>query len=298
MNNDISYSMYIDEGEKKDEQETYSMPSACPNDQFREINKRNIYSWVKDDAVTECYQCSVNFSLFNRRHHCRGCGRIFCNNCSSKRIELSKDIGSFPKSPESNLIIEFNTLNLLLKISENPLMPIAVLATVWYSTRDFLMLTAALMIMITFQVIVERLVKKEVSKLLFISWCLVIPFGAMTLLLRDPIFLQWKFSIVHWLLGSILLGSYLFKGPVALKSFFLSTGLKLQEVPDESWRNVTYFISIALLAVGTINLYFIYFADLAMWVNFKIFGVTILNILIISASFFYLFSKSPSSEKE
>ena len=189
-------------------------------------------------------------------------------------------------------------MNLLLKISENPLMPIAVLATVWYSTRDFLMLTAAIMVVITFQVIVEKLVKKEVSKLLFISWCLVIPFGAMTLLLRDPIFLQWKFSIVHWLLGSILLGSYLFKGPVALKSFFLSTGLKLQEVPDESWRNVTYFISIALLGVGTINLYFIYFADLAMWVNFKIFGVTILNILIISASFIYLFSKSPSSEKE
>jgi intracellular septation protein len=189
-------------------------------------------------------------------------------------------------------------MNLLLKISENPLTPIVVLASVWYSTRDFLMLTAAIMVVITFQVIVEKLVKKEVSKLLFISWCLVIPFGAMTLLLRDPIFLQWKFSIVHWLLGSILLGSYLFKGPVALKSFFLSTGLKLQEVPDESWRNVTYFISIALLAVGTINLYFIYFADLAMWVNFKIFGVTILNILIISASFLYLFSKSPSSEKE
>ena len=88
------------------------------------------------------------------------------------------------------------------------------------------------MVVITFQVIVEKLVKKEVSKLLFISWCLVIPFGTMTLLLRDPIFLQWKFSIVHWLLGSILLGSYLFKGPVALKSFFLSTGLKLQEVPE------------------------------------------------------------------
>ena len=99
-------------------------------------------------------------------------------------------------------------------------MPIAVLASVWYSTRDFLMLTAAIMVVITFQVIVEKLVKKEVSKLLFISWCLVIPFGAMTLLLRDPIFLQWKFSIVHWLLGSILLGSYLFKGPVALKIIF------------------------------------------------------------------------------
>lgn len=106
MNNDISYSMYIDEGEKITKEE-YTIPSACPNDQFREINKRNIYSWVKDDAVTECFQCNSVFTLFNRRHHCRGCGRIFCDSCSSKRIELSSNICSFPKSPELNLINQF-----------------------------------------------------------------------------------------------------------------------------------------------------------------------------------------------
>ncbi len=189
-------------------------------------------------------------------------------------------------------------MNFLHKISENPLLPLVVIAAVWYTTRDILMLTAAFMVVVTLQVLIEKLVKGSVGKVLFTSWCILMPLGTVTLLLRDPIFLQWKFSIVHWLLGSILLGSYLFKGPVALKSFFLSTGLKLQEVPEESWRNVTYFISIALLIVGTINLYFIYFSDLATWVNFKLFGVTFLNIVIISASFLYLFSKAPSSEKE
>ena len=38
MDNDISYSMYIDEGEKKPNKD-YTMPSAWPNDQFREIIK-------------------------------------------------------------------------------------------------------------------------------------------------------------------------------------------------------------------------------------------------------------------
>ena len=102
MDHDLSYSMYIDEGHKNINE---NIGSTCQDDQFKEINKRNIYSWVKDDAVNECYNCNTEFSIFNRRHHCRGCGRIFCNSCTSKRIELSKDIGSFPKSPESNMII-------------------------------------------------------------------------------------------------------------------------------------------------------------------------------------------------
>lgn len=104
MDHDLSYSMYIDEGHKNINE---NIDSTCQNDQFKEINKRNIYSWVKDDAVNECYNCNIGFTLFNRRHHCRGCGRIFCHSCSSKRIELSKDIGSFPRSPESNIILSF-----------------------------------------------------------------------------------------------------------------------------------------------------------------------------------------------
>lgn len=188
-------------------------------------------------------------------------------------------------------------MNFLLKILENPLLLLIVIAAVWYSTRDFLMLTAALMIMVTLQVLMEKVVKGSVGKVLFISWCLLIPFGTMTLILRDPVFLQWKFSIVHWLLGSVLLVSHLIKGPLLIKNMFISIAPQLNEVPANAWNNVTYFISTALLVIGTINLYFIYFADIATWVNFKLYGVSLLNIITISSALYYLFSKSPSSIK-
>ncbi|KAH9843911.1 FYVE-domain-containing protein [Rhodofomes roseus] len=44
--------------------------------------------WERDDAVGECRECRRRFTFLNRRHHCRRCGRIFCDRCSSWRALL------------------------------------------------------------------------------------------------------------------------------------------------------------------------------------------------------------------
>jgi len=38
--------------------------------------------WIDDDTVTQCMNCKTTFTLTNRRHHCRKCGKIFCGDCS------------------------------------------------------------------------------------------------------------------------------------------------------------------------------------------------------------------------
>ena len=149
----------------------------------------------------------------------------------------------------------------------------------------------------TLQVVIEKIVNGKVAKMLFISWCLLIPLGAITLLLRDPIFLQWKFSIVHWLLGGMLAFSQFLNGQSFLKTMLISVGPQLESVPEFAWRKVTYFMAIAFVAIGTINLYFIYFSDIETWVKFKLFGVTILIIVIMSVSFYYLISHSSETDK-
>lgn len=47
--------------------------------------------WVPDEVAKKCHSCAVDFSPFNRRHHCRNCGEIFCDKCSQGRIALTAD---------------------------------------------------------------------------------------------------------------------------------------------------------------------------------------------------------------
>ncbi|KAI5959285.1 uncharacterized protein KGF55_005435 [Candida pseudojiufengensis] len=42
--------------------------------------------WQNDNDVSECFLCQITFNFFNRRHHCRKCGRVVCGDCSNNKI--------------------------------------------------------------------------------------------------------------------------------------------------------------------------------------------------------------------
>ncbi|VFQ76913.1 unnamed protein product [Cuscuta campestris] len=50
--------------------------------------------WVPDEAVSKCTACGADFNAFNRKHHCRNCGDIFCDKCTQARIALTSDENS------------------------------------------------------------------------------------------------------------------------------------------------------------------------------------------------------------
>lgn len=51
-------------------------------------NKYNTIVWVPDTEAGTCKDCGLRFTVLRRRHHCRACGRVFCNDCSKNRIAL------------------------------------------------------------------------------------------------------------------------------------------------------------------------------------------------------------------
>ena len=44
--------------------------------------------WQSDKDVAACRVCKRPFTLMRRRHHCRACGRVFCDACSPHRLRL------------------------------------------------------------------------------------------------------------------------------------------------------------------------------------------------------------------
>ncbi len=51
----------------------FAVPPAVPSKKL----------WISDDKVSVCMCCNeTQFSMFNRRHHCRRCGRVVCQPCS------------------------------------------------------------------------------------------------------------------------------------------------------------------------------------------------------------------------
>ena len=45
--------------------------------------------WIDDSKCKNCYECDAAFTMFNRRHHCRKCGKVFCSKCASNSIPAS-----------------------------------------------------------------------------------------------------------------------------------------------------------------------------------------------------------------
>ncbi|XP_071963696.1 zinc finger FYVE domain-containing protein 26-like [Antedon mediterranea] len=81
-----------------DDPETSSMMDEMKDDLMHQLpsSPPKKEDWVKDMDVTFCMVCKTEkFSMFNRRHHCRRCGRVVCWRCSQLQA-IVKGYGEVP----------------------------------------------------------------------------------------------------------------------------------------------------------------------------------------------------------
>lgn len=58
-----------------------------------------VRDWQPDSEVNECPICKRPFTWMFRRHHCRKCGRVVCNDCSPHRITIPRQFIVHPPGP-------------------------------------------------------------------------------------------------------------------------------------------------------------------------------------------------------
>jgi len=51
-----------------------------------------VNKWASDNSIENCENCKRKFTLWLGKHHCRLCGKIFCEKCSSYRQKIPEEL--------------------------------------------------------------------------------------------------------------------------------------------------------------------------------------------------------------
>ncbi len=147
--------------------------------------------------------------------------------------------------------------------------------------------TLILVVASMLQNVFHWLLYRRFEKMHLISLGILLVFGSMTVVLKDPDFIKWKVSIFNWIFAVAMLGS-LFIGQKTLIERMLSHVIV---VPAEIWRNVTLMWAVFFITIGILNLVVAFYfpgENDKNWVNFKLFGIFGLTIVFMIAQMIYL----------
>jgi intracellular septation protein len=155
--------------------------------------------------------------------------------------------------------------------------------------------TAVLMVGMLVLLAVDYWLHRRISPMHALSAVLVFVLGAATLLLHDKHFIQLKPTALFWLAGLAFLASF-WIGKRTLTERLLSSALQGQvHVPDALWRRLNVLWVIFYGVLGGLNLLVATYATERVWVNFKVFGLTILTFVFIGSQVMWLTRRSEAA---
>ena len=86
-----------------------------------------------------------------------------------------------------------------------------------------------------------------------LTFALLVVFGGISIILRDPAFVMWKVSVLYVIFASVLIGSNYVGSKTLLERMM---GKELQ-LPRNTWVNLTWFWSLGFIVIAIINAFFV-----------------------------------------
>ncbi len=166
-----------------------------------------------------------------------------------------------------------------------------------YKMYGIYVATGVLLVASVVQIAVNWFRTHTVNRMHLASAGLVLFFGGITLALRNPLYIQWKPTILFWLFALLFLGSQ-FIGQKNLvqrmyQSKVLSEAMKGKvELDPGHWRALNIVWILYFLLIGAVNLYVVYNFSENAWVNFKLFGLMGVQFVFLILQVFWIASKS------
>lgn len=170
----------------------------------------------------------------------------------------------------TKLAIDFGPLLIFFLV--NTLAPGGDLQRAITATGAFMLATAAAML-------VSRIKAGAISPMLWVTGVVVLVFGGLTIYLRDERFIQVKPTIVYAAFALVLIFGLVTKRPVL--KYVLETGFPA--ISDEGWRKLTRNWALFFVAMAVLNEVVRAAVSFDTWVQFKVWGVTILSFAFAMA---------------
>ena len=153
-----------------------------------------------------------------------------------------------------------------------------------YLAADIYAATIALMAAAVLQVAFFKLKGWHIGGQLWVVFWGALIFGAMTLAIRNPLFIMWKPTVVYWIMAVAIVGSrFVGRGDHVQRALG-----KVFTLPDRAWRNLSWGWALAMVAAGVANVLVAYQFSEATWVGYKLASAFALPVLLTLGSFGYL----------
>lgn len=156
--------------------------------------------------------------------------------------------------------------------------PLVVFLVVSSKTDDIFLGTGAFMAATAAALIASRMRYGRIAIMPLISGALVLVFGALTLYLKNDIFIKMKPTILYVVFGGVLLGG-LARGQSLIR-YLMGEAYQLTE---QGWRVLTFRWGLFFLFLAVLNEVVWRNSSREFWLQFKLFGVIPLTMAFAMA---------------
>ncbi len=162
-----------------------------------------------------------------------------------------------------------------------------------YKLYNIFIASGALIVATALSLVAMWLIYRKIEKMTWITFALVTLFGSLTLIFHNNEFIKWKVTAIYGFFALALLYSQFFMKKPIIQSML---GKELQ-LPTAMWRKLTYAWALFFLVCGLLNIYVAFWLPESVWVNFKMFGLTLLTIVFTLANALFIWRFLPKTEK-
>lgn len=163
-------------------------------------------------------------------------------------------------------------------------LPILVFVALYFFFDDVYIATGALMAAVALQILILWLMKRPIGGPLKLTFWVSMIAGSLTLWFRNETFIQWKPTVLNWLMASALLISKFIADKDLLKKVM---GQQL-DLPEKAWVHLNLGWATAFFVAGALNLIVAYNFSMDIWVSYKLIGGFGLTFCYIIATMIYL----------